>query len=408
MNIADYIKANPCPQRVVLLGKGPSLEDYRDEDFSGEFVVGCNEVAETYRCDMAFFIDDIMTGVEYPNSCLIARQKKLKESHGGRGLFWLWDGVPSWARRSTAAMAIYWLSQWGVTDFLLVGFDAYDGPCEKVYANGLRIKKERGRRISRNVARPVAGILHRDQSPGDFTSVNEIIANTLMFERLDPRWWHRGDRGFDGSARVRLETEEIYYGIYSEIVERKPEYGTTNHGAQYVGYVSRLFDNCATVVDVGGGRSGFGDLLSKLNPKIKTITVDVVDFSENCESTFIQSPAWDLSEINEDIDLITSFDMLEHLFLQDIEPTLSEWASRSRLGVLATIASYPATNRGGRGEILHPSVLKPAAWKSKLKKKWGHVMVREQSQGTIPRRRRKSGTYIATNRPENFPWPIAR
>ena len=85
--ITDLWKT-PAPGRVVVLGKGPSLEEYRPEGYANDVVVGLNEVCETYRCDFMVYVDNRMQNVKVPEGTLPLRQKGQRRQHDGRGYVW--------------------------------------------------------------------------------------------------------------------------------------------------------------------------------------------------------------------------------------------------------------------------------------------------------------------------------
>jgi hypothetical protein len=124
----------PSPGRAVLLGKGPSLDRYAEDEwrYAREVVIGINEAGQALRCSFGIHVDDYFDRCDYSDTIPL-RPERYAEAHDGRGYTWdrkrdlgLW--VPKW----TACQALAILGHWGVRDILMVGFDSiqFDKPVD--------------------------------------------------------------------------------------------------------------------------------------------------------------------------------------------------------------------------------------------------------------------------------------
>lgn len=82
--INDLFKDVPKPRIGVLLGKGPSLDDYTGE-VGDAFVMGINEVPLAVPCHAAFYVDPLFARLGYPPGPLIIRPRTCKTAQNGRG-----------------------------------------------------------------------------------------------------------------------------------------------------------------------------------------------------------------------------------------------------------------------------------------------------------------------------------
>ncbi len=184
--------ATDCPPRAVLIGKGPSLDGYADQDACGAFVMAINEAAEVVRCDAAIHIDPYV--LDIPRTTIVFRPKAalvegLASAVDMTYLFFRGsprhDGprlaadaplhIPHYGYgTSTAALTI--LGMWGVRELLAVGFDSVDyGGGSGNYALGLRA-----------IARP--------NSCQPYREINEGNRKAIEHYELTARWFHRGER----------------------------------------------------------------------------------------------------------------------------------------------------------------------------------------------------------------------
>ena len=177
--------ATDCPPRAVLIGKGPSLDDYADQDACGAFVIAINEAAEVVRCDAAIYIDDFKLDV--PRSTVVFKAPASVGSAVDRTYIYKRDKrtVPKPGDEpyhiphhgygtSTAALTI--LGMWGVREVLMVGFDSLDA----------------GGQTGRYAARLIGH--SRPNSAQAYVGINQGNAKALEHYGIKAHWFHRGER----------------------------------------------------------------------------------------------------------------------------------------------------------------------------------------------------------------------
>ena len=116
--------------------------------------------------------------------------------------------------------------------------------------------------------------------------------------------------------------------------------------------------NIKTILDYGCGGS---DWTSK-------------NFSQNSESAqefynldqcFRFEPARELDERRQ-VDCVLNFDVLEHVFIADVEATLNDIFSYAKKLVILNIACYPAAAKLPNGENAHITNRHPYWWKAQV------------------------------------------
>jgi hypothetical protein len=150
-----------------------------------------------------------------------------------------------------------------------------------------------------------------------------------------------------------------YQRIYGWVYRNDPTYGA-GHGSGAVGIVAEKLQSGGVLLDVGCGRHQFTAAIADLTPAT-VYGLDIIGHKPPHGVTSIMAPAWDLAALDEDPTVITSFDVLEHIYPEDVELTLDAWAARVPEMVVVSIAYAPSTCLGPAGINLHPSV-KPENW----------------------------------------------
>jgi ubiquinone/menaquinone biosynthesis C-methylase UbiE len=141
---------------------------------------------------------------------------------------------------------------------------------------------------------------------------------------------------------------------YKRILELWPEYGHRNHGADAVRLVAEMAPNA--VVDVGCGNNAFCKMLWKLCG-CNCTGVDLVHPDAD-----IIAPAHDLPFEDKSFDVVTAFDVLEHLIPDEIDEVLDELARVGRDFVFK-IAHFPHEMWGHE---LHLTVQPEEWWLEKI------------------------------------------
>jgi len=141
---------------------------------------------------------------------------------------------------------------------------------------------------------------------------------------------------------------------YVELASRpNSSYGTSNHGRDAIPIVKRWKPQL--VVDFGCGRNDFVAELRRHG--IEGLGVDFA-FPE----ADINKPMHETNLVEGVADVITSFDALEHLLIEDVVPVLTEMrrVARLRSWFCFSICTRPSRITVG-GENLHPTV-RPLSW----------------------------------------------
>lgn len=146
---------------------------------------------------------------------------------------------------------------------------------------------------------------------------------------------------------VKLAEQQRYKDLYAS--GALPNYGKTNHGKHAIDFVQSL--QPANLVDVG---CGYNDFVKSLRPKIPAIGFDFA-----CPGADDIAFASSLPLQNKGCDLLTAFDVLEHLHQRDISPTLNEF-KRVSARFLFSISYKDSKSKFG-SDSLHPTI-KPETW----------------------------------------------
>jgi SAM-dependent methyltransferase len=164
---------------------------------------------------------------------------------------------------------------------------------------------------------------------------------------------------------------EKYQGIYSDPV-RSRRYGHSNHGAKAVKPLMKWAP--ASVLDVGCGFNEFVKNLRTLLPTVRSVGVDFA-----CPGADIQASATQMPFDAREFDVLTAFDLLEHLPPEDVENALHEMARVSRRFIFS-ISYQPSVNKW-KGQTLHPTVRPEEWWLEQLARagamaieKWGRYI----------------------------------
>ncbi len=130
-------------------------------------------------------------------------------------------------------------------------------------------------------------------------------------------------------------------------------YGATNHGRDAIAILKRW--KSRFVVDFGCGRNDF-------ITELRRHGIDGLGVDFAFHDADIQKPMHGTGLVEGVADVVTSFDALEHLLIEDVVPVLNEMlrVARSRGWFCVSVCTRPSRITVA-GENLHPTV-RPLAW----------------------------------------------
>jgi ubiquinone/menaquinone biosynthesis C-methylase UbiE len=164
-----------------------------------------------------------------------------------------------------------------------------------------------------------------------------------------------------------------YRRIYKWVHANTKNYGA-HHGQNALVAVAGLLGRRDVLVDVGCGDNSFCRDMRILKPQARYYGVDVVKRTPVPRGVyFISAPAWYLSDIKEDIRVLTSFDVLEHLEARDVDKALKEWARVLNGFLVVSVSSNPSKIKGPGGEGLHLTIQPKQWWVEKIGEHFDNV-----------------------------------
>lgn len=155
-----------------------------------------------------------------------------------------------------------------------------------------------------------------------------------------------------------------YQGIYAS--QAHATYGHSNHGARVIDMVAGW--EWDSLVDVGCGWNEFAKCLRTRHPTRTVVGIDFACPGADINADVTQGLPW----ASKRFDVLTAFDMLEHLQENDVPAVLAEFARISRRFVFS-ISHIPSLNTW-QGENLHPTVRPPEWWQSMIQAAGGSVV----------------------------------
>lgn len=152
-----------------------------------------------------------------------------------------------------------------------------------------------------------------------------------------------------------------YKFIYSNR-EIYKKYGRNNNGKSSFPLIQLL--NPQSLIDVGCGHNDFCKMI------IEKININAIGVDFACESADIVCDALNLPFENKSFDLLTCFDMLEHLLPEQVDDCLKEFQRVSYKFVFSIC--YRPSFKTCFGLNLHPTVENEDWWIDKISKFGGH------------------------------------
>lgn len=153
-----------------------------------------------------------------------------------------------------------------------------------------------------------------------------------------------------------------YLWIYSH---PKTSYGKTNHGRYAYPIIERLAPK--TLLDVGCGKGGFVEWA-----KSKEIDAVGMDFASGYG---IEGDVLDIPFPANSFDIVTAFDVLEHLLPEDLDRGLSEMNRVAKnLWVLSIGYGSSSKKMGNTVLKLHPISTRNREWWTPHLEKYGNIV----------------------------------
>lgn len=153
-------------------------------------------------------------------------------------------------------------------------------------------------------------------------------------------------------------------------------YGSVNHARPHYNFLTNFFNKYdkISILDLGCGTGGFCQWASDnfKNHKIYGVDPVFIDESENNNLIFKKGDSTNIPI--ERADIITSFDVMEHIHPDDLDESLTEISSKCDI-YITKIATRKSGSKGIDEEELHPIVENNDWWKKQLERYFVYVHV---------------------------------
>ena len=164
----------------------------------------------------------------------------------------------------------------------------------------------------------------------------------------------------------RAEERALYQRVHSAL----PEYGDGGMFVEVQDHVARILAHpyCHRVWDVGCGKGAFVRWAAEHNV-VSVCGTDLVDLDwyarpQHPRAWFYAAPAHHITHLAGagGVDLVTCWDVLEHLLPEEVPEVLEAWASLNTDWIMFSIHHGPAV-RELDGEVIHlHRCQRPASW----------------------------------------------
>lgn len=166
---------------------------------------------------------------------------------------------------------------------------------------------------------------------------------------------------------------------YRWLLEHKPHYFNTDNGKSLLPHVLAPVAHGALHVDLGCGDNSFCKAVRAAVPRARSVGVDFCHPDADHNAYLHGLPLDSYSA-----DIVTSFDVLEHLLEDNVEKSLEEMSriSHDTCTWIHKISCRPSNIKGPNGSNLHPTVRPPQWWQEKLCNAFQPTFVRKLSDST--------------------------
>ena len=133
---------------------------------------------------------------------------------------------------------------------------------------------------------------------------------------------------------------DLYYPEQSDLPDLVKDFFTKHPFAPDAGkgkWAYRFFNDRDSVLEVGCGR---GVWIANLNTTGEKYGIDIVTPPETHKGfNFIEAPSWAIPLKSKSVDWVCSYAMLEHLYPEDVAPTLKEFSRVAKKGMVHFIGA---------------------------------------------------------------------
>lgn len=187
-----------------------------------------------------------------------------------------------------------------------------------------------------------------------------VIRELFMIEKeVNSAFKYCRQRAFVLRKKTIIQEKDKYDGIYANTGQYRG-YGHSNHGRGAI----TLTEGATSILDVGCGYNEFIKGIKQTNPNIKALGVDF-----SCPGADKIVDAKNLPFNDKEWEIITSFDMLEHLLPDEVPVVLREFARVSHKFIFSIC--YRPSVILWKGHNLHPTVQPESWWINEITKAGG-------------------------------------
>lgn len=162
---------------------------------------------------------------------------------------------------------------------------------------------------------------------------------------------------------------------YEWIKKNNHSYGSSFHGKNVTDLLLKEKNHINSIADIGTGRGEFSKWAAdNLCKEVYGIdfAFDPYEHNKDKNITYYKSFAHNLPLKNKQVDILTSFDMLEHLVEEDIDIVFEEFYRVTKKLFIFSICTRDSTGFRGQLGTLHPTVKDIDWWHDKLSK-YGNI-----------------------------------
>lgn len=158
---------------------------------------------------------------------------------------------------------------------------------------------------------------------------------------------------------------------YEWINKNNTTYGSSFHGKNITKLLLKEKENINSIADIGTGRGEFCKWAS-LNLCKEVYGVDFAfdpyEYNKDKHITYYKAFAHELPLKDKQVDVLTSFDMLEHLVEGDVENVFEEFYRITKKLFIFSICTRDSTGFRDQLGTLHPTVKELDWWHNKISK----------------------------------------